>query len=67
MAEPQLLMKGVPHTFVPNGSFHVLGIISTLKGSIWWNLKFNFMMFCMHILWHVSLHQCGQEWEFFHY
>jgi hypothetical protein len=22
------------HTFVPNGSFHVLGIISTLKGSI---------------------------------
>jgi hypothetical protein len=38
-------MKGVLHTFVPNGSFHVLGIISTLKGSILWNLKFNFMIF----------------------
>jgi len=40
-------MKGVLHTFVPNRSFDVLGIISPLKGSIRWNLKFNFMMFCM--------------------
>jgi hypothetical protein len=38
-------MKGVLHTFVPNGSFHVLGIISTLKGNIWWNFKFIFMIF----------------------
>jgi hypothetical protein len=62
MAEPQLLMKGVLHTFVPNGSFHVLGIISTLKSSIWWNLKFNFMMFCMQIL-RPELQVFGMEVE----
>jgi hypothetical protein len=54
MAELLVNERGL-HSFVPNGSFHVLGIISKLKGNIWWN--FNWILSVLYY-WIVQMSFC---------